>query len=242
MKKLKIAILFCFFSFSFIQSAYVTHLTFPRSGYHLLRRVLTDYFEEIKTPLKWCCTRSFGSSKRVFCGCGEIPCRNDSIVRHRHGIFDLTFSKLDKYLIQYRKDPILQFKAIKRLREKGNKIENPFYEKYQSLEEFLLKAIAGKLHILTYREIFVKKVINNHPFPENTYFLEYYNFIENPFFHVKKILKRVLLVEKVDEKALLFVIKKHNIHLRHKDTSSEYDWLKKTFEEVNVPKNALNFQ
>jgi len=244
-------IMFLFFivAHNSLQALSIAQVTFPRSGYGLLREILLHYFNEIGEPLSFCCARS--SSALITCHCGLSPCENNSIVRHSHDSYSrefVVYSPDERYIIQYRKNPILQFMALRRFVGQYTGEERTLAAtRNSSFQEFLLTLSYKRegdcrRHFLTIWENFIEKNINKNPHPENTYFLEYYDLVERPFFHLTQILKKVFLIEKVDYKVLKQVLDQKNIRLKNNDSSSEFEYLRKSFIEVIVPVDSLNFK
>lgn len=210
---------------------YVQCLSVPRSGHHLLIHVLFKYFREIKHPI-------YGESKKVYCNffdcCQTTPCKNGKLVLKNHDLeLNVPFSKNVKYIVQYRQDPIVQFRAEQRKRTELKHI-NPM-----TFHNFLNYTRWGVPRILYWKN-FVLKNINNNPYPENTYFLEYYDLVQDPFFHIKAILETIFEEPSVNEEVLKTIIKRHQIKVGHHYSGEDYDFLKHLLPKPQPSEKSLS--
>ena len=213
--KFKQKILFVLLSIFSIQGKpTVVFESIQSSGCRLFRKVLKTYFARV--------------------GLDSYSFDHNHDMRNKF-VIDSTV----KHVVQYRKDPILQLMAIKRLMEKS--FLGPCWE---SFDEFL-KSKIGQEHQIRVRN-FINKYFLNHPCSHNVYYLEYYDFVENPYFHLKNILINVFEVSEVDESILKEIILEENIKLRNKDNTQVYRELIKKFPKpirktpnLNVKKHIL---
>jgi hypothetical protein len=143
-------------------------VSFPRSGQHLVEKILKYCCDEHNIEFKYC---------EFYGCCNSIPCVNGNEISKNHDFsLDLEINKNYKYLSLYRKDIIIQLEAYYRYWIKYNG------EKYEYKD--LLSFIRDKT---PYYNEFVNKWINNKN--KNILKVEYYEILDNPEKISKKIFK-----------------------------------------------------
>jgi len=136
-------------------------ISFPRSGQHLVESVLNFICKEHGTFFKYC---------EYYTCCKKTPCELESNVQKNHD-FSLEFPINEnwKYVILYRKDPILQLEACSRYMNIDNTDEKIEFikEKWWYYDEFVKKWCCDpKSNILVF---------------------DYYDLLENPTLNFKLI-------------------------------------------------------
>jgi hypothetical protein len=143
-------------------------VSFPRSGQHLVEKILKFCCEEHSIEFTYC---------EFYTCCSSLPCSKGKEFSKNHD-FDLNLEVNNdiKYVCLYREDIILQLEAYYRFSIGQTKIKYKYKD--------LLKFIKDKS---TYYNDFKNKWINNKN--KNILKVEYYEILENPEKISKKIFK-----------------------------------------------------
>lgn len=201
-------------------------MCYPRSGHGIFANVLKDYYDD-----------KVKNKKAHFCDsvkcCGhQIPCKkskehNLDLAYHKNHDFGSRVPNIENndiiYIIQYRKNVQEQINAYYRYTTDSKKDSKHYlrtdeYYKKKSKEHYLkyLKRKTGISGYLT----FINKWIWNNKNP-NTYFLEYDEFVSNPYKNFYNIIK--LVDGQVNEEKLKKIIEKWNISKKfHIEKSNLY--------------------
>jgi hypothetical protein len=150
---------------------YIQIISIPRSGQHLLERLLKKVHEYYNIPFSYC---------EFYSCCQAIPCKKGARYLKNHD-FSLTVKKTlqTKFIVLYRKNAISQMESIFRF----NKSNNVNYESKKDFNEF----IEYYRDTISYYYGFILKWVENHK--DNVLLIEYENFCENPAEILYKILK-----------------------------------------------------
>jgi hypothetical protein len=143
-------------------------VSFPRSGQHLVERILSYCCEQHDVEFTYC---------EFYTCCESLPCKEGKQISKNHDFnLRLEIENNTKYVSLYRKDIIIQLEAYYRYWIKYND------EKYEYKN--LLSFIKDKT---PYYNEFVNKWINNKN--KNILKVEYYEILDNPEKISKKIFK-----------------------------------------------------
>ena len=140
-------------------------ISFPRSGQHLTESILRYLCESHGIDYSYC---------NYYRCCNNTPCKKGSIFQKNHdfGIENVKelveINNESKYLVLFRKDPILQLESYYRFVLSKHDINTSY--NYDDL----LKFVKGKL---PYYNNFIKKWVNNEY--NNILKVEYYELINN---------------------------------------------------------------
>lgn len=201
-------------------------MCYPRSGHGILANVLKDYYEEqVKNKKVYFCDS-------VKCCGHKMPCKksteyNLDLVYHKNHDFGSRVPNVEDpniiYIVQYRKNVQEQINAYYRYTTDSKKDSkhylrtDDYYNKKN--KERYIKYLQRKTNFGAYTT-FINKWIwkNNNP---NTYFLEYDDFVNNPYKHYYNIIK--LVDDKVDEERLKKILEKWNVSKKfHIEKSNLY--------------------
>lgn len=143
-------------------------ISFPRSGQHLTEKVIRYLCEQYGLPFSYC---------EYYNCCNSVPCLKNCVYQKNHD-FDLNLSiKItDKYLVLYRKDPILQLEACYR-----NHIFDIIKKEY--IYEDLLQYIIEKFD---YYKKFIEKWTQDQN-KKNIFCMTYEDIIQDPINNYQKI-------------------------------------------------------
>lgn len=145
-------------------------VSFPRSGQHLVEKILKYCCNEHNVEFKYC---------EFYGCCNSIPCSKGNEISKNHDFkLYLDINNNYKYVALHRKDLILQLEAYYRYHIGIN--EKKY--KYKDLLKFIKKNT-------NYYNDFVNKWINNEN--KNILKIEYYELLENPEKVSKKIFKHL---------------------------------------------------
>ena len=156
-------------------------VSFPRSGQHLLERILRGCYAKAGVPYSYC--EHYGASKHRYdpklshsleChGCRKIPCENGCLFQKNHDLWlkrkkgrVLNQNDGDKYLVLYRANPVKQMEAYFRYECDVPEVTQENYEKFQKFFS----------NNITYYRRFIDKWVCNKP---NIHVIEYYNLLYN---------------------------------------------------------------
>jgi hypothetical protein len=139
-------------------------ISYPRSGQHLIASLLEYAVTGHGVEYSYC---------EFYSCCGSIPCKKGSMFMKNHDVTqDIPITPENKYLVLYRKDPILQLEAYARyiLKEKKPRLE----ETIQFIRNNRPKY-----------DRFVQKWC--HDSMPNVLVLDYYEFLASPVDNMKTI-------------------------------------------------------
>lgn len=201
-------------------------VSLPRSGHHLLERILRKYFQ----------------TDRIYCDyyycCQSVPCRKKKPFSKHHDLnLNLPVEEDVTYIVQFRMDPQSQFEAYFRFFEKQYRNGNVtfdveknfpyfqgFYNKYFEAyhlsldEETRLSAYHQFVNDhLSYYLSFFQKWIHPHFF-----LVPYELFINSPQKYVVEIIHRLYPNHRINYPHLSQVIQSMNIQLKHSLRNSAY--------------------
>ena len=163
-------------------------ISFPRSGQHLTECILKYLCESHGLDYSYC---------EYYNCCKSTPCSKKNLFQKNHdfglenGGKVVSIDNNSKYLVLYRKDPILQLESYYRF----------ILSKYDTSLSYnyddLLKFVKGKL---PYYNNFIKKWVNNDD--SNILKVEYYEIINNVFDSSQKIFNHFYPEITIDESKL----------------------------------------
>jgi hypothetical protein len=143
-------------------------VSFPRSGQHLVEKILEFCCKEHDIDFTYC---------EFYSCCKSIPCNNGKNTSKNHDFdLDLKISDDIKYISLYRKDMILQLESYYRYLSEYNDCEY----NYDDLLSFIIKSS-------NYYKGFVEKWIDNEK--TNILKIDYYDIVKNPIEFSIKIFK-----------------------------------------------------
>lgn len=153
-------------------------ISFPRSGQHLIESVLRYIYDNLNKEFIYC---------EYYSCCSSLDnCKFNSNFQKNHDFWlndklDYNTNKLlinnnNKYLVLYRNNKIKQLEAYYTYYIKSSRIKKVY--DYNELISF----INGNS---TYYDNFINKWVNNNQ--TNILKIDYYDFISNPNFNIKKI-------------------------------------------------------
>ncbi len=153
-------------------------VSFPRSGQHLLERILLNIFTYYNIDFSYC---------EFYNVCSTIDCKNKCIFQKNHD-FDLDFIQQNekKYIILYRKDIIYQLESWFRLKFFGKEVYHKQVH-YNNIDLYtgLVSFIKSKMN---YYDGFVNKWVKNN-LTDNKIIIDYDNFILNQKENIFRIIK-----------------------------------------------------
>lgn len=165
-----------------------------------------------------------------YTSCQQIPCKDDCYIIKNHD-FELRQNVSDaikthipiesdrKYVVMYRRDPILQLEAFFRY-------ENP--DDCNDLEK-LVQYYKDNIH---YYNAFVDKWVKNDC--ENILKIEYYDFVNEPVKYTQTILKFIYPHVQIDDTIVQTVVELTDINLKHKMDPLLYDEVAKRIQDLNL--------
>lgn len=154
-------------------------VSFPRSGQHLVEKILKFICKEHNVEFTYC---------EFYGCCNSIPCIKGKEISKNHDFnLDLEINSNIKYVSLYREDIVIQLEAYYRFWIGQNKLKY----KYKDLLEFIKNKV-------TYYNDFKNKWINNKN--KNILKVEYYEIINNPEKVSKKIFKHLFPDVKIKNK------------------------------------------
>ncbi len=200
----------------------VQGVSLPRSGHHLLERLLRHYFpEDLYCDFYTCCQCT--------------PCKFGKKIQKHHDLSLQLKNRFDKlHLIQFRREPQAQFEAyfrfFQRLYERGevtfevqkhfdyfNNYYNEYYKTFNDSPSVeVLKQSYNRFvndHVSYYME-FVKKWITNNENP-NTFFLAYEDFIRQPSEHLRWVVDLISPQSDIATDKLRDALTSETIALKH---------------------------
>lgn len=190
----------------------IQSVTLPRSGHHLLVNCLIGYFENFNYCNFYGCCKSLTCDKNpVFQKNHDIPIhdtKDKEVLPYLNPDSDIP------YIIQYRKDAQSQMNAMYRnIRMKGifgknKRVSETEIRPFLDMQDYKKFCYENRY----YYHHFIQKwlVYNNNP---KAYFLEYYDFLERPEFHLSNIIK--IFDDEINAEKLKNVIQSINIALRY---------------------------
>lgn len=148
-------------------------ISFPRSGQHLTECILGYLCDTHGIKYSYC---------EYYSCCQSIPCKKESLFQKNHdfGIENgkeiVKINNESKYLVLFRKDPILQLESYYRyILSNSNSNSEKYISEVSSYEyDDLLKFVKSKL---PYYNKFLEKWINNDK--DNILKVEYYELVNN---------------------------------------------------------------
>ena len=205
-------------------------VSFPRSGHHLLARLLGSYFK-----------------KPIYCDyygcCRSIPCARGNPLRKNHDMEGtLRNDAAVKHIVQLRRSPQSQLNAYFRFfqnlyaegprefevqkhfdyfRDYYNKYFRVFLKEPKNIEahhETYNRFIVD--HLEYYRSFVDKWLLSN--YNANTYLLFYEDLVNQPFSHVSKVIQLLTSNGDVDEILLKQVISDETVEMKNDLTNSPF--------------------
>jgi hypothetical protein len=170
-------------------------ISFPRSGQHLTECILSYLCESHGIDYSYC---------EYYKCCNSTPCKKGSIFQKNHD-FEIEKDKgmiinnESKYLVLFRKDPILQLESYYRyiLSNKNSNSEKYISEVSSYEYDDLLKFVKSKL---PYYNKFLEKWINNDK--DNILKVEYYELINNVEYNSQRIFNHFYPEVEIDRSKL----------------------------------------
>uniref|UniRef100_A0A6C0HZS2 Sulfotransferase domain-containing protein n=1 Tax=viral metagenome TaxID=1070528 RepID=A0A6C0HZS2_9ZZZZ len=142
-------------------------VSFPRSGQSIVQNLLSLICHYYNINHSYC---------EYYSCCNTIPCSKGCLFQKVHDFKkDIEIDMTKKYIVLYRKDPILQMEAFYRFEKILKK--NQQYN-YDDLKKFIKQTYP-------YYNYFINKWVNNDN--ENILKIEFYDLINTPFDNLKKI-------------------------------------------------------
>jgi hypothetical protein len=197
---------------------YVLNVCFPRSGHNILIYLLRLICRRVKMKFSYC---------EFYLSCQQIPCKDNCYIIKNHD-FELrvnvpnaikTHIPIDndkKYLVMYRRDPILQLEAFFRY-------ENPDAD--NDLEKF----VQYYKDNIGYYNAFVEKWINNDC--DNILKVEYYDFVNEPLQHITSILNFIYPNVEIDPDIIKKAVELTDINLKYQMDPALYDEIAKRIQD-----------
>lgn len=146
-------------------------VSFPRSGQHLVEKILKFCYKEHNVEFTYC---------EFYNCCNSLPCEKGKEISKNHDFnLDLEMNSDIKYVCLYREDIILQLEAYYRFCTGRDKLKY----KYKDLLDFIKNNT-------NYYNDFKNKWTNNKS--KNIIKVEYYELLKNPEKMSKKIFKHFL--------------------------------------------------
>ena len=168
-------------------------ISYPRSGHHLLERILYNIFIKHNLDYTYC---------EPYTHCKKKPCRDKRLFQKDHWL-ENKYHKQQKMIVLYRKDYIYQLEAYFRFENqpKYNNFKQKLeYGKYRMNTEYIYNKSLDYSNKNIFKNLlrFIKKqkpgyenwknkIIEN-DFYEKRIIIEYYDFLENPKKYIKEIL------------------------------------------------------
>ena len=157
-------------------------VSFPRSGQHMIERMLRDFHLNCNIPYSYC---------EYYNCCNTVPCKYNYIYQKNHDFnLNLIINSEQKYIFLYRKDKIEQLEAGYRYVEGTNEGKYDHISKYkpdysnQNEYKNLVEFCKEKSY---YYDNLVKKYVDDEQ--KNILPIDYNYFLENPV----KIFHKILL-------------------------------------------------
>lgn len=181
-------------------------VSFPRSGQSIIQNLLSLICYHYNIKHSYC---------EFYRCCNTVPCCKGYLFQKVHDFeMNIEIDKTKKYIVLYRKDPILQMEAFYRF----NKIlrANQQYN-YDDLKQFIIE-------VYPYYNYFINKWVNNDN--ENILKIEFYDLINTPLDKLKKIFSHLFPDLKYNE-----IIFKEILKVEFKD--NEISDLNSTIKQIN---------
>lgn len=196
-------------------------ISFPRSGHNLLNDIFCKWFEYNNKSEQYTYCEFYNC-------CNNFPCKNNSLVTKNHDYtLNLKINQKLKYVIQYRKDPILQLDAYFRHTLKNKEkldYDNPIY--YSKLLSFIIG------NIKYYKQFTKKWIIKN----DNFFIIEYYDFVNNYSDILFNLFIWLNLIKEDSKDYFLafieFYTKNHKIELKNSLEESIYQKVKQDLQTI----------
>jgi hypothetical protein len=138
-------------------------ISYPRSGQHMVASILEYLVIGHGMEYSYC---------DFYNCCYSIPCKKGSIFQKNHDFDEnISITSENKYLVLYRKDPILQLEA---------------YARYMNTTSFegMCHFMCSKWHSY---DRFVQKWCHSHSEPSNILVFDYYELLASPVENLKTI-------------------------------------------------------
>ncbi len=147
-------------------------ISFPRSGQHMIERMLSEFYKAENIPYKYC---------EYYTCCRQIPCKYNANYQKNHDFkLQLKIEPNQKYLFLYRKNKLEQLEAFYRFKKKNKQnYKNP--QEYLNLLQFCKEKIP-------YYNALVEKFVYNENENENILSIDYNDFLHNPAKSLHKII------------------------------------------------------
>jgi hypothetical protein len=152
-------------------------VSFPRSGQHVLERLLKHIHNYYNTEYSYC---------EYYTCCNKIPCNKNSLFQKNHDFnLNLKLNFDEKFIILYRKNKIYQLESLFRFNKfrKDNFNSNLNY-KDQEIFNYLIKFIKDTSK---YYDDFVDKYIKSNKY-QHALIIEYDDFLLQYKDYIKKII------------------------------------------------------
>ena len=223
-------------------------VSYPRSGHHLLEKLLYQIFTELGIEYSYC---------EYFNCCKSIPCKKGRIFQKIHHVEQLNknalknIEKQGKMIILYRENTIHQLEAFYRFVDGGKRgnfkstmvkeknREVVIYHKNTSLDysdPVLFNELVDFIKERKEEHIDWKKhFINNNPC-RNKVVIEYYEFVKSPLKFIEDILNLYNPKLKYDVNIINAIIEKNNVQLKNNLDEPTYNRLDNILREEKEQK------
>jgi len=139
------------------------------------------------------------------------------------------------YIVDYVEDPLVQLALMQEAIEKLIILNVP---RWSNLRKFLASS-EGKSCIKRYNN-FVYRYINNNPYPDRVYWLEYKDFLESTFYHISSILLKLYHQKEINVVALQKIIKEEKVKKSYPSRPIGLEKQEKALLQPIVPQKGLN--
>lgn len=216
-------------------------VSYPRSGHHMLEKLLYEIFTELGLEYSYC--------EYYFC-CGTIPCKKKRIFQkiHNEGYLDGLDKENSKMIILYRENMIYQLEALFRYSAAGHygNFEQELVQENNRLSVKYIKNCSINYddpNIFSELVKFIKKhkkgheswkthYINNNPCRKKV-IIDYYEFLKSPLKFIEAILSLYNPELKYNVDTINRIIEKNDIKLKNPLDERIYNKLDKIINEDN---------
>jgi len=153
-------------------------VSFPRSGQHLIERLLKHIYNYYGKEYGYC---------EFYSCCGTTPCKKKSLFQKNHDFgLNLELKSDEKFLVLYREDKIHQLESFFRFdaffhMDKFNSIVN--YD-----DEIIFNRLIDYIKLKSdYYDGFINKYIKSKQY-KDSFLIEYSHFLSNPKQYIKQII------------------------------------------------------
>jgi hypothetical protein len=163
-------------------------ISFPRSGQHLLERLLIEIYKYYNKDFSYC---------EFYNCCNTVPCYKNCIFQKNHDFnLDLKIPLDDKLIILYRKDKIIQLESYFRLVYLTKEIYDVKLDYNSDLLETAIEFINNNSE---YYDRFIDKYVDSNKYT-NALIIEYDSIINDTSQYIKNLIEYLNLHENNDIK------------------------------------------